>query len=149
MPSSFRCFGPLMRAGHDPLSLAGPASFCFLDAQHGWAVVRLASSSQFSWGHLYRTQDGGVTWGELSVPLGEPVAFANEQDGFQTGGPVGDAFFVTHDGGASWEAAQLPIPSEFAATYPVYGRPSFFSALQGVLPVIRSRAFDAGRLYHL
>ncbi|RLC58577.1 MAG: hypothetical protein DRI30_02415 [Chloroflexi bacterium] len=117
------------------LSLGGPASFFFLDAQHGWAVVRLASSSQFNWGHLYRTQDGGVTWDELSVPLGEPVVFANEQDGFQTGGPVGDAFFVTHDGGASWEAAQLPIPSEFAATHPVYGRPSFFSALQGVLPV--------------
>jgi photosystem II stability/assembly factor-like uncharacterized protein len=106
----------------------------FLDSKHGWVVAVKVTSSQHSEGALYRTVDGGVTWQELNIPLGQPVAFANEKDGTVAGGPTGDKVFTSHNGGKSWEAMNLTVPAELASSYPAFRTPVFFSSEEGVLP---------------
>jgi len=77
----------------------------FVDAQTGWIVLKMASSSSFSIGQLFATQDGGRTWEEHPIPLGEPVQFSDALHGWVVGGPTEDEFYRTIDGGKSWLAA--------------------------------------------
>jgi photosystem II stability/assembly factor-like uncharacterized protein len=74
----------------------------FADAQTGWLVQKLVSSSSFSLGKLFATQDGGRTWEARSIPLGEPVHFSDALNGWVVGGPAEDQFYRTEDGGKSW-----------------------------------------------
>lgn len=71
---------------------------------HGWLVFKLATGSNFSRGILFVTFDGGKSWERREVPLGEPVTFTDEDNGWVAGGPAGDQTFRTRDGGLSWES---------------------------------------------
>jgi photosystem II stability/assembly factor-like uncharacterized protein len=119
------------------LSLNGPAYPYFVDKEHGWAVVKTVSSSQFSNGDLYRTTDGGDSWKKQSIPLGEPAAFANEDDGVVVGGPSGSAW-VTRDGGNSWTELEIQIPEGLTVTQTGYYPAAFFTRTNGILPAIFS-----------
>jgi photosystem II stability/assembly factor-like uncharacterized protein len=77
----------------------------FLDSQTGWLVRKMVSSSSFSIGRLYFTEDGGQTWEERTIPLAEAVHFSDALNGWVAGGPAGDEFYRTVDGGKSWFAA--------------------------------------------
>ena len=77
------------------------ASLEFIDAQTGYIAFRLHSSSNFSLGRLFATNDGGFTWGERTLPLGEPVRFLDSQRGWTSGGPQDQTYF-TEDGGRTW-----------------------------------------------
>lgn len=72
---------------------------------HGWLVFQLATGNNFSRGVLFITTDGGVTWAARVVPLGEPVTFIDENNGWVSGGPAGNQTFRTRDGGLSWQPA--------------------------------------------
>jgi hypothetical protein len=74
----------------------------FVDAQTGWLEQKMVSSSSFSLGKLFATQDGGRTWEERSIPLGEPVHFSDPLNGWVRGGPADDQFYRSEDGGKSW-----------------------------------------------
>ncbi len=102
---------------------AAPASFDFLSNDVGWLSVTLPSGGAFSRGLLFKTQDGGVTWTALTMPIGAPVAFATPLDGWTAGGPGGASAFVTHDGGVSWQALSLPAPAGVTGRA-VYGIPA-------------------------
>ena len=119
----------------DGESHGAPAYIHFSDAEHGWVVVKLVSSSNFSIGDLFRTTDGGVTWTKLSIPIGNPVVFTSPSDGWTAGGPAGDKLYVTRDGGASWEPQAVSPPPGFRSSYPAYELPVFTAAREGVLPV--------------
>ena len=99
---------------------AGSPQILFTGSLDGWA---LTGPSMGQGGHitspggvLYRTTDGGVSW-ELSpgLPSGsyELPTFFGSQEGVVLGnfedkaGPY-IAVFVTHDGGATWDAYRLP-----------------------------------------
>lgn len=71
---------------------------------HGWLVFKLATGINFSRGMLFVTFDGGETWTEREIPLGEPVTFTDENNGWVSGGPTGNETFRTRDGGRSWES---------------------------------------------
>jgi photosystem II stability/assembly factor-like uncharacterized protein len=53
-----------------PEIIGGIASLSFSDLQHGWLVLHLVSSSNFSFGALLRTEDGGNTWEAMPPPCG-------------------------------------------------------------------------------
>jgi photosystem II stability/assembly factor-like uncharacterized protein len=89
----------------------GPAWVRFVDSLHGWALVKDVSSSNFSFGRLYRTSDGGRSWTALEAPLGDPVTFIDRQTGWAAGGPAGDRLFVTRDAGRSWRRQEVQPPS--------------------------------------
>jgi hypothetical protein len=114
---------------------SAPSALDFVDANHGWLLVGIESSSNFSLAELYRTQDGGATWQRLEAPSSGTVRFVTATLGFISGGPAGDKLFVTRDGGTSWQAVTVDLPQAFSQALPVYGTPSFKDARTGVLPV--------------
>ena len=110
------------------------ASLDFVDASTGWLALRLQSGGSFSQGRLFATQDGGRTWQERSLPLGEPVRFIDARHGWTAGGPSGDQLFYTSDGGRTWQAQTPPLPdSALEGAY--YSLPSFRPDRQVILPV--------------
>ena len=112
------------------------ASVFFLDRQHGWITLRLSSGSNFSLGLLVSTTDGGATWSRLpDPPVAERVYFVTPTNGWIAGGPAGDSFWITRDGGKSWRKRELRIPKDCPACKPVYGKPKFQTEEDGVLPV--------------
>jgi photosystem II stability/assembly factor-like uncharacterized protein len=75
----------------------------WLDRDTGWLVVRQATSSNFNQGTLFGTQDGGASWQRLTLPGGEPVYFISATTGWTAGGPHGDTWFRSDDGGRTWQ----------------------------------------------
>jgi hypothetical protein len=108
----------------------------FLDARNGWIALKLQSGSNFSLGRLFATQDGGRTWQERSLPLGEPVRFLDPLRGWVAGGPAGDQLFQTLDGGLTWNQLDLPVPEpESGSVAKFFGLPEFSDRQTGLLPV--------------
>ena len=104
----------------------------FRDPQNGWLVLKLASSSSFSLGQMYTTNDEGETWATSPTPLGEPVVFVDTMRGWMVGGPSGVAVYRTLDGGLTWESQNLPgLPHRQV----FIGLPHFETPLYGILPV--------------
>lgn len=98
----------------DPTARASRLSFFWLDAAHGWLMLRQATSSNFNHGALFRTQDSGASWRRIEAPGGHPVVFVTPSTGWTAGGPNGDTLFRSDDGGASWRVQSLPYPDNAA-----------------------------------
>lgn len=115
--------------------LASAVYLEFLDEQNGWVVVKQISSSNFSVGSLYRTNDGGKTWEELAVPMGEPVRFLDQNRGWIAGGPAGDELYRSEDGGRTWQQEQIYGRISLPADHAFVQLPIFIDDQNGVLPV--------------
>jgi photosystem II stability/assembly factor-like uncharacterized protein len=115
---------------------AGGASIFFLDAARGWINLRLMSSSNFSFGLLFSTDDGGQTWSELPPPpAADPVHFVTPRDGWIAGGPGGGQLWYSGDAGKSWERRSIPMPVPCARCRVIYAQPHFSSEQDGIMPV--------------
>jgi photosystem II stability/assembly factor-like uncharacterized protein len=114
----------------------GSAAITFADAQHGWITVRTSSDSNADAGTLYATSDGGQNWRQLPAPpCGDPVRFVDAQFGWQAGGASGHELYVTENGGATWQAVAIEIPSGLPIQQISFADPVFSSPQQGILPV--------------
>jgi photosystem II stability/assembly factor-like uncharacterized protein len=136
----------------------GPAWVRFVDPSHGWILVKDVSSSNFSFGRLYRTTDGGRTWAGSEAPLGDPITFIDRQTGWTAGGPAGDRLFVTRDAGRTWKRQTLPPPPDAASGHIAYTLPvkagdevvlSVTAAAGDRATVGWYRSRDAGRTWRL
>jgi len=107
----------------------------FSDAQNGFLALKLQSGGSFSLGRLFATSDGGQTWEERLLPLGEPVAFLDAERGWTAGGPAGDQLFHTLDGGRTWQPQHIPLPAELDYGQVFIGLPQFDAGGAGYLPV--------------
>ena len=90
----------------DILSLEMPidkAWIYWLDSLHGWISVKHLSSVNFSIGDLIYTEDGGVTWKELNIPISSPVHFVDKSFGWTYGGPADNQVFISLDSGVTWQ----------------------------------------------
>ena len=107
-----------------------PASMDFVDRTHGWLFMRLGGAAGSDGAAFYGTVDGGSTWSKLSeadtsgspghLPLrcskSAPV-FLNGATGWMPGGcnaGGGPFFYVTHDGGRTWNDAAIALPAGFS-----------------------------------
>ena len=105
----------------------GKSGLSFLTASTGWATGWWAAKDFF-----YETHDGGQTWQHQSLPLPssvsvlnapvetEPPTFFTATDGilpvrFTTPTSWGLDFYVTHDGGISWQST---TPLSLSPSYP-------------------------------
>jgi hypothetical protein len=88
------------------------ATFEFLDDEVGWLALQLHSGNNFSFGRLLATVDGGRTWQERELPLGEPVTFQDAEIGWTAGGPL-DQVYITEDGGESWILSENQTAIDF------------------------------------
>jgi photosystem II stability/assembly factor-like uncharacterized protein len=121
----------------DPAARPNRISIFWLDATHGWLMLRQATSSNFNHGALFRTQDGGQSWRQVAAPGGHPVVFVAPSTGWTAGGPNGDTLFRSDDGGASWRVQSLPYPDEAAPGQRQHLAPRFSAdGQQGVVEVV-------------
>jgi photosystem II stability/assembly factor-like uncharacterized protein len=114
---------------------AAAAYLNFIDEQTGYLSIKLQSSSAFSLGRLFATRDGGRTWEQRSLPLGEAVTFLDTQRGWVAGGPGGSELYHTLDGGRTWQPQSLPLPFSSTQGQFYIGLPVFHNPAEGSLPV--------------
>jgi xanthine/CO dehydrogenase XdhC/CoxF family maturation factor len=114
--------------------IAGVSSIFFSDPEHGWLMFRLVSSSNFSFGILLKTADGGINWTRLPTPpAAGTLGFSSDQTGWMAGGPAGDKLWSTNDGGTTWTLTNLPKPNAEAQCGIKYSLPHFTGGGSGVL----------------
>lgn len=114
--------------------LGGVASVYFVNAQQGWLILHLGSSSNFSIGAALHTEDGGLTWAALpSPPAAGNIIFVTPQDGWMAGGPAQDRLWFTRDGGQNWQPAAFATPDGCAGSLSVHSLPFFTGASYGRL----------------
>lgn len=90
------------------------ATLDFVDPLTGWISIKLLSSSNFSFGRLFTTQDGGTTWQERELPIGGSVNFKDAQQGWIVGGPLNQIYY-TENGGESWRLTNNPSKDEITS----------------------------------
>jgi photosystem II stability/assembly factor-like uncharacterized protein len=111
------------------IEFGGIAYIDFVDADHGWLMLKQITGSNFSRGRLLSTNDGGQSWQELNAPpIGDRINFVSQQTGWLAGGAGGNHLYVTHDGGKSWQEKNI-------AANAVYDSPVFINKNTGILPV--------------
>ena len=134
-----------------------PRQISFTDAQHGWvlAAVRPPGGAAESVS-VFRTTDGGKTWATVAsalfadtTPPGR-LPYGGQKSGMRfldtvTGWVTGTVtlsnvawLYVTHDGGSTWGQQSLLMPSAVPSARLTILAPTFFSATDGILPVIFS-----------
>lgn len=117
-----------------PENYSNIAGLNFVDAKHGWLMVKLSSGNNFSLGELFKTEDGGRSWAALPPPpIAEAVRFTSPTQGWLAGGPAGDKLYATQDGGASWQAQN--VSKADPETNLFYDLPTFLNSQEGLLPV--------------
>jgi len=137
----------------------------FVDAQHGWILAGWGAGGGAAEAvAVFRTGDGGKTWRNVSSALpastdGPPpghlpfggrksgIHFLNASTGWITGTVVANDLiwlYVSHDGGATWYQQSLTLPPGVPSAQLSFVSPTFFSATDGILPVIFSDG-DTGR----
>jgi photosystem II stability/assembly factor-like uncharacterized protein len=119
----------------DGYGFSGGSWLDFVDSQHGWEILEIATSSANpSAGTMLRTVDGGKTWAPTKdTPTSDHFVFATLTDGWIAGGKDQE-LFVTHDAGDSWQRVSLPKPVSIGPDTGVYlDRPVFVNEHRGFL----------------
>lgn len=151
-----------LQGGMIPLQNSHVEQFSFVNAQDGWFLGDssggTSATSEPVW--VYRTTNGGLSWIKISGPISTQAApnplpvdggktgltFVNASTGWATGGSHSNTtiwFYVTHDGGYNWQAQPLALPLGVTSTSLFRSLPpTFFSAQDGVLPVIVDNSLD-------
>jgi photosystem II stability/assembly factor-like uncharacterized protein len=93
-----------------PWEDVGSGSVLFSDALHGWVLLAAVTSPNFSWAYLFRTTDGGQTWGLAQAPFDGRLSFIDSLTGWIVGGLSGEQLAVTHDGGSTWTPESIGAP---------------------------------------
>ena len=118
--------------------LYGAGGVYFLDSQRGWLQLDEQTGSAFRGALLLATGDGGKTWVvEPSSGTGGRFLFVDANNGWVAGGPTGGEFYVTRDGGGTWQEVEPKVPPEIGpALGGLYGVAQIFAdANHGYLPV--------------
>ncbi len=144
---------PDFAAGMPATDIPSVLDLTFADRRNGWL---LATSGGMGLGgedvELYRTTDGGVSWGLAAMatqqgpsPTGLPaggiktgIGFANPHQGWLTGyrgSEAGIWLYRTNDAGTTWARTTLPTPAGHSSTeFPLTFPPVFIGPSAGVLP---------------
>jgi photosystem II stability/assembly factor-like uncharacterized protein len=140
-----------------------PATFLrqitFIDSQHGWILSAWgATGGPAEAVNVFRTSDGGKTWSNVAsalpastdtpppghLPFGgqkSGIHFLNVSTGWISGTVLARDLawlYVSHDEGSTWYQQSLSLPSGVPSAQLSLISPTFFSATEGVLPVIFS-----------
>jgi photosystem II stability/assembly factor-like uncharacterized protein len=141
---------------HASVALPGPLfqiqQIDFIDAHHGWLLTVGAVGTGHEEDDIFRSTDGGAHWVNVSytganratpgsLSLGgdkNGISFRDTSTGFASGSTFAQGFlwfYVTHDGGRTWEQQALPLPPAYRATTFDIAPPQFFTPWDGILVV--------------
>jgi DNA-binding CsgD family transcriptional regulator len=112
-----------------------PAYIDFVDANRGWVALSTQQTMNSPTGELYRTDDGGETWTQLSTPVGREFHFVDANTGWTVGGVLYDTLYVTRDGGETWADASDITPLAQPAGPRTFGLPVAVDDGRLLLPV--------------
>ncbi len=140
-----------------------PAAFLrqitFIDSQHGWILSAWgATGGPAEAVNVFRTSDGGKTWRNVAsalpastdtpppghLPFGgqkSGIHFLNVSTGWISGTVLARDLawlYVSLDGGSTWYQQSLSLPPGVPSAQLSLASPTFFSATDGILPVIFS-----------
>src|SRR6185312_9387558 len=119
-----------------------------------WLLVSLGVAAGSEGVQILRTVDGGATWMTVSrtastqpAPGSLPLSGIKTGLGFRdsgTGWAVGTVagpenfswLYITPDGGHTWHHQSLTFPAPYRQVIPAIMPPRFFTARDGLLPVI-------------
>jgi photosystem II stability/assembly factor-like uncharacterized protein len=127
----------------------------FIDSQHGWVLSKNPVSASAETVEIYSSTDGGGNWAMVSaayaastdtpspgqLPFGGTktgLGFLDATTGWITGNfPLNGYvfFYVTHDGGKTWNRQTFPFSPGQASTQIATSPPTFFTTNDGILPV--------------
>lgn len=110
-----------------------------LDERNGWGIGGLQQASD----HIFRTEDGGYNWQDVTPPQLEPAAgdvlqasgyFADPSSAWVIYGTPGTPppfvyLWITHDGGETWQYSQIDTSISSEMFIPEYI--SFVNATRG------------------
>lgn len=120
----------------DVRAFSGNISVSFADPLHGWLLMKFATSSNFSFGALYRTTDGGTKWNRLpDPPSGGRIRYSSPDHGWLVGGPVGEKLYETRNAGFTWSPVIVQTPDGLEPLMATFDVPTFFSEKNGILLV--------------
>ncbi len=112
----------------NPLAVGlNPVRYAFVTPSLGWAVINpFIPSSSVGQFRVFRTVDGAKHWelqltGQSSSPGFTPITvhFFDTTHGYMAVALafIGDQVYRTTDGGAGWQAVQLPAPQTVVVTF--------------------------------
>ncbi len=141
--AQFAVFGDVMPA----------VQFDFLDATHGFAFQSGNEAKGKNDSDLFWTADGGETW-SADRPTGDgsqgnegTIGFSTPTDGVIVDAMRDNGIVVTHDGGRTWNAAALAMPSGASGAQLFFGQPVFLDGRSGLV-VVDFQA-DAGSVFRV
>jgi len=118
----------------------------FIDALHGWLLLRGESTAGQPSPTLYSSSDGGLRWTLTSSNPGSPLgctawqmAFASASTGWLTttcpSTQVEPSLLMTQDGGITWHVQPLPLTTSKVICPCSLDPPVFFNHARGILVV--------------
>jgi photosystem II stability/assembly factor-like uncharacterized protein len=81
---------------------AGITDVFFVDSDTGWALAKQ---------HIWRTYNGGSTWDQFNLSLGNDLSFINSQEGWYCG--LSGYIRHTTNGGETWAIQSAPSTADY------------------------------------
>jgi len=88
----------------------GEIQMQWLDERTAMVLVKESSSSNFSIGTLFISEDGGKSWSEKEVPVAEKLVFLDPLVGYMLNPASSESLYRTQDGGNSWNLVEINLP---------------------------------------
>ena len=88
----------------------GEIQMQWLDERNAMVLVKESSSSNFSIGTLFISEDGGKSWSAKEVPVAEKLVFLDPLVGYMLNPASSESLYRTQDGGNSWNLVEINLP---------------------------------------
>jgi hypothetical protein len=88
----------------------GEIQMQWLDERNAMVLVKESSSSNFSIGTLFISEDGGKSWSAKGVPVAEKLVFLDPLVGYMLNPASSESLYRTQDGGNSWNLVEINLP---------------------------------------
>lgn len=88
----------------------GEIQMQWLNERNAMVLVKEFSSSNFSIGTLFVSDNGGESWSAKEVPVAEKLVFLDPLVGYMLNPAGSESLYRTLDGGNSWNLVEISLP---------------------------------------
>ena len=113
----------------------GAIQMQWLNDKQAFVLVKESTSSNFSQGSLFFTDDGGKHWQSHDIPAAEAFVFINREVGFILNPTDPKTLYRSLDGGENWSLFEVRLPEAPTWVMTRLGLPVITAGLQVFLPL--------------